>query len=71
VRDTPEGGILGGVTSLIPATQEHLSLLAKWFAYPEFVRDRGGRPLTREEVAAEYTDAAVDVKPWRRDVRRG
>ncbi|WP_405558548.1 GNAT family N-acetyltransferase [Streptomyces sp. NBC_01171] len=55
MKDTPEGGIVGEVTSLIPATEEHLSLLAKWFADPEFVRNWGGRPLTREEVAAKYT----------------
>ncbi|MGC5341283.1 GNAT family N-acetyltransferase [Streptomyces sp. DT171] len=55
MKDTPEGGIVGEVTSLIPATQEHLSLLAKWCADPEFVRNWGGRPLTREEVAAKYT----------------
>ncbi|MFJ8888818.1 GNAT family N-acetyltransferase [Streptomyces sp. NPDC102402] len=54
MKDTPAGGIVGGATSLIPATEEHLSLLAAWFADPEFVRDWGGRPLTRGEVAAKY-----------------
>ncbi|MFJ8871801.1 GNAT family N-acetyltransferase [Streptomyces sp. NPDC102473] len=55
MKDTPEEGIVGEVTSLIPVTQEHLSLLATWFADPEFVHNWGGRPLTREEVAAKYT----------------
>ncbi|MHC5260819.1 GNAT family N-acetyltransferase [Streptomyces sp. UC4497] len=55
MKDTPEGGIAGQVTSLIPATEEHLPLLAEWFADPAFVRNWGGRPLTREEVAAKYT----------------
>ncbi|MFE2374266.1 GNAT family N-acetyltransferase [Streptomyces sp. NPDC059398] len=55
MKDTPEGGIAGEATLLVPATDEHLSLLAQWFADPEFVRDWGGRPLAREEVAAKYT----------------
>ncbi|MFG2559889.1 GNAT family N-acetyltransferase [Streptomyces sp. NPDC048496] len=55
MKNTSEGGIAGEATLLIPATEEHLSLLARWFADPEFVRSWGGRPLTREEVAAKYT----------------
>ncbi|MCT9094150.1 GNAT family N-acetyltransferase [Streptomyces sp. ASQP_92] len=47
--------IEGDLTCLIPSTEVHLSLLARWFADPEFVRNWGGRPLTREEVAAKYT----------------
>lgn len=39
---------------LVPAAEEHLPLLAEWFADPEFVRNWGGRPLSREEVAAKY-----------------
>ncbi|MFG2597043.1 GNAT family N-acetyltransferase [Streptomyces sp. NPDC048462] len=54
MADTPEGGIAGGATLLIPATEDHLPLLAEWFASPEFVRNWGGQPLTREEVAAKY-----------------
>ncbi|TGN76735.1 N-acetyltransferase [Streptomyces bauhiniae] len=52
--NTPEGGIKGEMTVLIPATEEHLPLLADWFSDPEFVRHWGGRPLTREEVSAKY-----------------
>ncbi|MFF4172790.1 GNAT family N-acetyltransferase [Streptomyces sp. NPDC001744] len=55
MEDTPTGGIAGGTTSLVPAAEERLPLLAGWFADPEFVRGWGGRPLTREEVAAKYT----------------
>ncbi|MGW4225830.1 GNAT family N-acetyltransferase [Streptomyces bauhiniae] len=52
--NTPEGGIKGEMTVLIPATEEHLPLLADWFSDPAFVRHWGGRPLTREEVSAKY-----------------
>ncbi|MFF1400668.1 GNAT family N-acetyltransferase [Streptomyces sp. NPDC058287] len=52
--DTPKGGIVGEMTVLIPTTEEHLPLLADWFADPDFVRYWGGQPLTREEVAAKY-----------------
>lgn len=55
MKGMPEGGIAGESTLLVPATEEHLPLLAEWFADPEFVRDWGGQPLTREEVAAKYT----------------
>ncbi|MFE1955272.1 GNAT family N-acetyltransferase [Streptomyces sp. NPDC059524] len=55
MRETPQGGIAGETTLLVPASDEHLPLLARWFADPEFVRGWGGRPLTREEVAAKYT----------------
>lgn len=55
MKDTPKGSIEGKAVSLIPATDDHLPLLAEWFADPEFVRNWGGRPLTREEVAAKYT----------------
>ncbi|WP_051720086.1 GNAT family N-acetyltransferase [Streptomyces sp. NRRL F-2799] len=51
---TPEGGITGEMTVLIPATQQDLPLLADWFSDPEFVRHWGNRPLAREEVFAEY-----------------
>ncbi|MET8692242.1 GNAT family N-acetyltransferase [Streptomyces bauhiniae] len=51
---TPEGAIMGELTVLIPATEEHLPLLADWFSDPAFVRHWGGQPLTREEVAAKY-----------------
>ncbi|ROQ66623.1 aminoglycoside 6'-N-acetyltransferase [Streptomyces sp. 840.1] len=54
MTDTPEGGIAGEAVLLVPATEDHLSLLAGWFADPEFVRNWGGQPLTREEVAAKY-----------------
>ncbi|WP_263165344.1 GNAT family N-acetyltransferase [Streptomyces sp. SCSIO ZS0520] len=54
MKDTSEDAIRGEATSLVPATEEHLPLLAGWFADPAFVRDWGGRPLTREEVAAKY-----------------
>lgn len=52
--DKPEGGIAGELTVLIPATEEHLPLLAAWFSDPAFVHHWGGRPLTREEVAVKY-----------------
>ncbi len=55
MKDAPEGGIQGEAVSLVPATEDHLPLLAGWFADPAFVRNWGGRPLTREEVAAKYT----------------
>ncbi|MFJ3660261.1 GNAT family N-acetyltransferase [Streptomyces sp. NPDC090119] len=45
---------MGEATLLVPATEEHLPLLARWFADPEFVREWGGQPLGREEVAAKY-----------------
>ncbi|MEV6681692.1 GNAT family N-acetyltransferase [Streptomyces erythrochromogenes] len=52
----PEDGVIvGDLTCLVPATGAHLELLARWFADPPFVRNWGGRPLTREEVAAKYT----------------
>ncbi|MEU3412024.1 GNAT family N-acetyltransferase [Streptomyces sp. NPDC006658] len=52
----PDDGVIAGdLTCLIPATDAHLPLLAHWFADPEFVRNWGGQPLTREEVAAKYT----------------
>ncbi|WP_030692456.1 GNAT family N-acetyltransferase [Streptomyces globisporus] len=52
----PAGGVItGDLTCLIPTTEAHLPLLARWFADPEFVRNWGGQPLTREEVAAKYT----------------
>ncbi|MYZ06542.1 GNAT family N-acetyltransferase [Streptomyces sp. SID2999] len=50
----PKGAIMGELTVLVPATEEHLPLLADWFSDPVFVRHWGGRPLTREEVAAKY-----------------
>ncbi|MYW64428.1 GNAT family N-acetyltransferase [Streptomyces sp. SID8379] len=55
MQDTPDDVIVGEATSLVPATEEHLPLLTDWFADPEFVRNWGGRPLTRAEVAAKYT----------------
>ncbi|MEU1122495.1 GNAT family N-acetyltransferase [Streptomyces sp. NPDC005899] len=56
MHSKPENGVIGGdLTCLIPATEAHLSLLAGWFADPEFVRNWGGQPLTRDEVAAKYT----------------
>lgn len=52
----PEDGVIeGDLACLIPATEAHLALLAHWFADPEFVRNWGEQPLTREEVAAKYT----------------
>ncbi|MER7810303.1 GNAT family N-acetyltransferase [Streptomyces sp900116325] len=51
----PADGISSDMTCLIPATEAHLDLLACWFADPEFVRNWGGQPLTREKVAAKYT----------------
>ncbi|MEU3500815.1 GNAT family N-acetyltransferase [Streptomyces hundungensis] len=47
--------IAGDLTCLVPATEAHLPPLACWFADPEFVRNWGGQPFTREEVAAKYT----------------
>ncbi|MFI7011843.1 GNAT family N-acetyltransferase [Streptomyces sp. NPDC050145] len=55
MRETPEGGIAGEATVLVPATEAHLPLLAGWFADPAFVREWGGRPLSRAEVSAKYT----------------
>ncbi|MGV9318805.1 GNAT family N-acetyltransferase [Streptomyces sp. NPDC003660] len=54
MEEIPECGIAGEVTLLVPATEEHLPLLAGWFADPAFVREWGGQPLGREEVAAKY-----------------
>ncbi|AEN12149.1 MULTISPECIES: GNAT family N-acetyltransferase [unclassified Streptomyces] len=50
-----DGAIAGDLTRLTPASEAHLPLLARWFADPEFVRNWGGQPFTREEVAAKYT----------------
>ncbi|MFF3159795.1 GNAT family N-acetyltransferase [Streptomyces sp. NPDC057910] len=56
MHSTPENSVIeGDLTCLIPATETHLPLLAAWFADPEFVRNWGGQPLTREEVSAKYT----------------
>lgn len=41
--------------SLRPSTSDDLDILARWFADPEVFRWWGGRPLTRDEVAAKYT----------------
>lgn len=46
--------IRGGRTSLRPATEADLDLLAGWFADPAFVEWWGGRPLPRAEVAEKY-----------------
>ncbi|MEU6734948.1 GNAT family N-acetyltransferase [Streptomyces physcomitrii] len=54
MEDTSETVVRGEATSLVPAAEAHLPLLAGWFADPAFVRDWGGQPLTREEVAAKY-----------------
>ncbi|RKE17238.1 GNAT family N-acetyltransferase [Streptomyces sp. TLI_171] len=50
-----EGVIAGERTRLLPVGEEHLPLLAGWFADPAFVRHWGGQPLSREEVARKYT----------------
>ncbi|GLW04605.1 GNAT family N-acetyltransferase [Streptomyces lavendulae] len=56
MHSEPENCVIeGDLTCLIPATEAHLPLLADWFTDPEFVRNWGGQPLTREEVAAKYT----------------
>ncbi|MFJ5087734.1 GNAT family N-acetyltransferase [Streptomyces sp. NPDC088674] len=56
MHSEPEARVVeGDLTCLVPATEAHLALLARWFADPEFVRYWGGRPLTRDEVAAKYT----------------
>lgn len=56
MHSEPENCVIeGDLTCLIPATEAHLPLLTDWFADPEFVRNWGGQPLTREEVAAKYT----------------
>ncbi|MFF8597003.1 GNAT family N-acetyltransferase [Streptomyces sp. NPDC015220] len=56
MHDKQENSVIeGDLTCLIPATEAHLPLLADWFADPEFVRNWGGQPLTRDEVAAKYT----------------
>ncbi|MEU2671496.1 GNAT family N-acetyltransferase [Streptomyces sp. NPDC007164] len=49
-----DGVIAGDLTCLVPAAEAHLPLLARWFADPAFVRNWGGEPFTREEVAAKY-----------------
>ncbi len=40
---------------LRPSTEDDLDQLARWFTDPGVFRWWGGRPLSREEVAAKYT----------------
>jgi hypothetical protein len=43
VKDTPEGVIEGEAVSPVPATEDHLPLLAGWFGDPEFVSNWADR----------------------------
>ncbi len=47
--------ITGQRTSLRAASDGDLDVLASWFADPEVYRWWGGHPLSRDEVAADYT----------------
>jgi aminoglycoside 6'-N-acetyltransferase len=47
--------IVGDRTSLRPASESDLDVLTGWFADPEVYEWWGGQPLTRNEVAADYT----------------
>jgi hypothetical protein len=47
--------ITGERTSLRAASDRDLDLLAGWFAPPEVYRWWGGKPLSRQDVAAKYT----------------
>lgn len=49
-----EDAIRGERTKLVRVTTNDLSVLAAWFADPRFVQHWGGRPLSRDEVAAKY-----------------
>lgn len=44
-----------GELSVRPSSEDDLDQLARWFADPEVFRWWGGRPLSREDVAAKYT----------------
>ncbi|MYT28224.1 MULTISPECIES: GNAT family N-acetyltransferase [unclassified Streptomyces] len=46
--------ISGELTDLVPTSEGDLTLLASWFADPDFVEHWGGVPLSRAEVAAKY-----------------
>ena len=57
--------IRGERTSLRPATDDDLDLLAGWLADPEVYRWWEGRPLSREEVADLYTGRRrPEVEPF-------
>ncbi|MFE2992915.1 GNAT family N-acetyltransferase [Streptomyces sp. NPDC059262] len=50
-----DGVVLDGVlTRLVPATEDDLDLLAKWFASPELIEHWDGVPKSRDEVAEKY-----------------
>ena len=51
----PHPVLSDGELSLRPSTDHDLDLLAEWFGDPEVFRWWGGRPLTRDDVAAKYT----------------
>jgi aminoglycoside 6'-N-acetyltransferase len=52
--DHPHPVLRDGALSLRPSTEADLARLEHWFAEPEVYRWWGGRPLTREHVAAKY-----------------
>ena len=57
--------IRGERTSLRPATDDDLDLLAGWLADPDVYRWWEGRPLSREEVADLYTGRRrPEVEPF-------
>jgi aminoglycoside 6'-N-acetyltransferase len=57
--------IRGERTSLRPATDDDLDLLAGWLADPEVYRWWEGRPLSRDEVADMYTGRRrPEVEPF-------
>jgi aminoglycoside 6'-N-acetyltransferase len=53
--DHPHPQLQDGDMSIRPSTEADLDRLAGWFADPEVYRWWGGRPLSRDDVAAKYT----------------
>jgi aminoglycoside 6'-N-acetyltransferase len=54
VNDHPHPHLADGQLRLRPSTEGDLDRLARWFADPEVFRWWGGRPLSRDDVAARY-----------------
>lgn len=52
--DHPHPLLEEGALSLRPSIEDDLDRLEQWFADPEVYRWWGGRPLSRETVAAKY-----------------
>ena len=52
--DHPHPVLEEGRLSLRPSTGDDLARLERWFADPEVYRWWGGRPLSREDIAAKY-----------------